>query len=296
MNGPARTAPGTAPTAGAVNVLVCGDERGHAALRWAAAEARRRRLPLEVLVTAHTPAGPPQRRPAFVRALAAVRAAMPGLTMAARAASGETVDALRRRSVGAAALVVPADLPEITDVVAQSWCPVVAVPERPTTPGEPVVVGVAPWTSEGTIDLAFTEADARRTRLIAVRAWDEPAVDLGWLRPDRIARWDRAEQHARSELEMALSAERIVHPDVPVELVVVQDDPAEMLLALSGRAQLVVLGRSARGALLANLAGSPVDALLRAARCPVIVVPAEGPAMPRWLPSRERGWALSAGP
>jgi hypothetical protein len=209
---------------------------------------------------------------------------------------GTTADLLRTRSVDAGLLVVPTDLPDLDRVVAEAYCPVAAVPRRPSPPGGSVVVGVAPWTTEDTVALAFTEAAARRVRLVAVRAWDEPGIDLGWLRPERIAEWDQAAGRARRQVEWALSAQRVVHPDVPVEVVVAQDSPTELLLALSTRARLLVLGRSCRGALLAGLAGSPVSELLRAVRCPVVVVPAEGGPRSSWWPSRERGWSLTTRP
>ncbi|WP_214408310.1 universal stress protein, partial [Pseudonocardia lacus] len=227
-------------------------------------------------------------------ALAAVRAAVPGLAASARPGSGATADLLRTRSVDAGLLVVPADLPDLDRVVAEAYCPVAAVPRRPVPPGGSVVVGVAPWTTDDTVALAFAEAAARRVRLVAVRAWDRPGVDLGWLRPERIAQWDQESERARREVEWALSAQRIVHPDVPVEVVVAQDSATELLLALATRARLLVLGRSCRGALLAGLVGSPVDDLLRTVRCPVVVVPAEGGPRGSWWPSRDHGWVIDA--
>lgn len=76
-------------------------------------------------------------------------------------------------------------------------------------------------------------------------------------------------------------------------MMVVQDHPADFLVALSHGAQLLVLGRSARGALLAGIAGSPVDALLASAGCPVMVVPADGPSRTTWLPTADRALALT---
>jgi nucleotide-binding universal stress UspA family protein len=278
----------TGHAAGPIEVLVRGGDRRRA-VRWAATEARRRGVGLDVIVLDE--AVDVERAPgsAFARLLRTVREAVPGLAVAAHRGAA----AVQSRSVDASMVVVPADLPELGAVVAGSYCPVAVVPERAANPGGAVVVGVVPWTTEATLELAFAAAHARRTKVVAVRAWDDPAVDLGLLRPDRIARWDRVEQRARTELELALSAERVVHPEVPVDLVVVQDRPAELLLAMTGRAQLLVLGRSERGALLSSLVGSPVDALLRAARCPVVVVPADGPPRTTWLPGRDRGWALT---
>jgi nucleotide-binding universal stress UspA family protein len=138
----------------------------------------------------------------------------------------------------------------------------------------PVVLGVAPWTGAAAVELAFAEAAARGAALQAVRVWDDPAVDLGRPRPDRIAAWDEVHRRARAELERALAAPRAAHPEVPVELVVAQDRAVELLAALTAHAQLLVLGRPRRTAGDGGPAGSPVDALLRTAACPVLVVPA----------------------
>ncbi len=285
---PREPAPGTAAIA-----VLTGPRRSRAALRWAAAEARRRGAPLEVLVTRDDPDTDAPAGPAGLdRALSLLRDAVPGLPLSTRARTGRAVDVVRAHSALAAAVVLPADLPDLGAVIAAAYSPVVVVPERRTTPGAPVVVGVAPWTDDQVIDLAFRAAAERRVRLIAVRTWDDPAIDLARLRPERIARWDRAENRAREDLEMALSARRIVHPEVPVQTIVAQDRADDLLLALSVKAQLMVVGRSERGTLLAGLAGSPVDALLRGAACPVAVVSGDGPPRTGWLPSRAHGWAV----
>ncbi|WP_344253036.1 universal stress protein [Pseudonocardia hydrocarbonoxydans] len=250
-------------------------------MRWATAEARRRALPLAVVATDPRRARS-MRRSTFAATLAAALGGRPDESLPTK---------LRRLSVGAAALVLPATLPDLGTVVAEAHCPVVTVPAHDPSPAAsrgPIVVGVAPWTAQSVIALAFQEASDRRAPLHAVRVWSEPRIDLGWLRPDRIAEWDTAEERVHHELELALSGWTIAHPEVPVETIVVQDQPAGFLLALSHRAQLLVLGRSVRGALLASIAGSPVDALVRGARCPVMVVPGDGPPRTTWLPTAQR--------
>jgi hypothetical protein len=114
---------------------------------------------------------------------------------------------------------VPATLPDIATIVAEAYCPVVTVPARDPSPDAvdgPVVLGAAPRTGENVIELAFQETSHRGAKLLAVRAWSEPAVDLGWLRADRIGAWDSAEQRVRLELDHALSAWTIINPGVPV--------------------------------------------------------------------------------
>ncbi|OLT01332.1 hypothetical protein BJF90_32240 [Pseudonocardia sp. CNS-004] len=236
------------------------------------------------------------RRAGFAAALAAVRSATPGLPVLGCAPRAALRDVLRERSADAGALVVPATLPDVAVVVADSYCPVVVVPgdgPSPEDARDPVVLAVAPWTAEDVIALAFAEASGQHAPLIALRAWSEPGIDLGRPRADRIAEWDRYEERVRRELELTLCPWRVVHPDVDVQVLAVEDRAAELLVAFSHRARLVVVGRSERGALLGGLSESPVAALLRATRCPVLVVPAEGPPRTTLLPSRARGWALT---
>jgi nucleotide-binding universal stress UspA family protein len=276
---------------GAVTVCADGTAAGHAAVRWAAAEARRRSAPLDLVVAdCAADDGPP-----FSRALSALRRAAPGLPGLGHPARHSAVDTLRRSSADATALVIPSTLPDLNQVVAESYCPVVIVPDGTAAASAdgPVVLAAAPWTGDEVFAAAFSEAQDRSARLLVVRVWNDPRIDLGRLLPARIARWDATVVRARRELEAALSAWRVAHPRVVVDSTVVQDSLADFLLAMSYRAGLVVVGRSARGALLAGLAGSPVAALTGHAHCPVMVVPTAGP--PRWalLPSRGRGLALA---
>jgi nucleotide-binding universal stress UspA family protein len=148
-----------------------------------------------------------------------------------------------------------------------------------------------PGPVEEVFDLSFREAAERRAGLVAVRTWSDPLIDIGSLRPEELRHWDRTEDRAQRELELAPWI--VIHPEVSVEIMVVQDRATDFLLALSHRAQLLVLGRSTRGALLGLIAGSPAEALLRAANCPVIVVPAAGPPRTSWLPADAHERTLS---
>ena len=85
----------------------------------------------------------------------------------------------------------------------------------------------------------------------------------------------------REALDTDLSAWRAAYPDVDVRTVLADDDPAAFLGALAARAELLVIGGSARFARLARLAPSASSIIAASAGCPVLVVPARVAAPPR---------------
>lgn len=147
-----------------------------------------------------------------------------------------------------------------------------------------VVLAVSPDTPVEAVDVAFAHAAGRGLPLLAVRTWHDPDLPLGgWLPPERLARWDAAHATVRHELDRAVQRARAAHPAVAVTTVVVDDEPVSFLAALSVGAELLVLGRPRCPARHA----SPVDALVRRAACPVLVVP------PVRRPSTAPGRALT---
>ena len=133
-----------------------------------------------------------------------------------------------------------------------------------------IVLAVAPDTAVRAVDTAFELAAERGTALLAVRIWHDPDLPLGsWFDPASTARWDAAQAKAQSELDHALERAEAAHPAVQVTKVVADEDPVLFLTALSVRADLLVVGRSTRP----GCEDSPVDALVRRAACPVLVVP-----------------------
>jgi hypothetical protein len=85
--------------------------------------------------------------------------------------------------------------------------------------------------------------------------------------------WDRCAAHAERELAETLRPLRKAQPDLRLRPLVVCDDAAPLLTMLSTGAELLVLGRSARGAAARTLAGAPATDVAAVARCPVLVVP-----------------------
>lgn len=147
-----------------------------------------------------------------------------------------------------------------------------------------IVLAVAPDTAARAVDTAFELAAKRGVPLLAVRIWHDPDLPPGgWFDPESTACWDAASAEARSELDRALERAKAAHPAVHVTTVVADDDPVQFLTALSTRAELLVVGRSTRP----RHRDSPVDALVRQAACPVLVVP------PPWRSSRVPTGALA---
>jgi nucleotide-binding universal stress UspA family protein len=283
----------------AVVAGVDGSECGLQAVRWAAAEASRRHLPLR-LVAAHAwPSGGLVGDPGLgvdyravlrdvvVGHLAAAGAealqAAPGLEVEQVEVTGYPEPVLQAESARAEMVVLgDRGLGGFTGlligsvavaVTARASCPVVVVrgPEPDRTPQlEPVVVGVdGSPTSEAAVAFAFEEASLRHVPLVAVHVWRDLLVDPT-MAP--LLDWDAIEADEREVLAERLAGWSQKYPDVSVRRLVVRDRPAGALVEESGRAQLVVVGSRGRGGFQGLLLGSVSQALLHHAHCPVAVV------------------------
>jgi len=154
--------PASAPTsgpgqAGRIVVGYDGSEPGVAALDWAAAEARRRRIPLTVLCVAGLPAGltEPEARQIGAQAVTRVRQNPESIEVRTLVCRSRVARSLIANSRAAALLVVGTrDRSELSGTVlgsvaatvsAHAHCPVVVVrgdSARPPGPDRPVVVAV----------------------------------------------------------------------------------------------------------------------------------------------------------
>jgi nucleotide-binding universal stress UspA family protein len=285
---------------GPVVAGVDGSECALQAVRWAAAEAARRRLPLR-LVAAHTwPLGGFVGDPGLgVDPRAVLRDAVLGHLAAAATAAAEVAPGVpvERADVEGdpavvlageserAALVVLGDrgLGGFTGLLlgsvavalcARAACPVVVVrgveadPAAPRT--DPVVVGVdgSPG-SEAAVAFAVDAAVRRGVPLVAVHAWRDVLVDAT-MAP--LVDWDAVETDEREVLAERLAGTRAEHPDLVLKKLVVRDRPARALVDESRGAQLVVVGSRGRGGVQGLLLGSVSQQLLHHAHCPVAVV------------------------
>jgi nucleotide-binding universal stress UspA family protein len=118
---------------------------------------------------------------------------------------------------------------------------------------------------------ALPEAAALAAPIRAVTAWSWDARLLAAVgaRP-----WQRAEQLRQlQEEQIARVLRRVGPPPCPIETVLVEGDPASLLLALSAAARLLVLGRHAEPG--RSAVGSVARACARLAACPVVLVPVD---------------------
>lgn len=158
-----------------------------------------------------------------------------------------------------------------TGLVHHSRCPVAIIhDEDPLIPHPsmtPVVVGVdGSPASERALEIAFQEASFRGVDLVAVHAWSDtgvfefPGVD-----------WSVLQSGAEETLSERLAGWGERYPDVLVRRVVVADRPAHQLLEQAESAQLLVIGSHGRGGFAGMVLGSVSNAVINAARMPVIV-------------------------
>lgn len=274
--------PSRAPTGQPVVVAMERAPDHRAATRWAAREALRRGVPLRVAITNGQDAG------SFTATRTTASDVAPGLRIEALPIRGPVDTGLPELSADVGLVVLPASVPEVSAVVSQAYCPVAVVPDTEPTVNGPIVLGAAPWTAENVYETAFRVATERHAPLHAVRLWNDPLIDLGRLLPGHIAEFDATDAQLTRELDIALSTWVANYPSVTVKTLIVNDDATAGLVVLTHRAQLLVLGRSVRGATLARLLGSPVDTVVHRSRCPVLVVPSDGPPRQRWLPKATR--------
>lgn len=158
-------------------------------------------------------------------------------------------------------------------VAAHARCPAVIVRGAGTVDG-PVVVGVdGSDESDAAVTEAFREAASRRTGVVAVHTWSLPlriGDPMGGGYPELV---DEAERAGRLLLDKALTVAREQHPDVPVEVRLIDGSAAGTLVEASHGAALVTVGSRGAGALRGLLLGSVAQALLHHATSPVLVCP-----------------------
>jgi nucleotide-binding universal stress UspA family protein len=159
-------------------------------------------------------------------------------------------------------------------------CPVAVVPRSWTRDGRPVTIGVAYVdTEEGRDALRGAHALARHVGAklrvltvvspnLAMRLHTEaPAAGRSGRNVEDVV----GEHRVRAETELRSVVAAL--DGVPVDTDAFVGDPADVLISVSEHLDLLVLGSRAYGPLRAVLLGSVSRRVLRAAYCPVIVLP-----------------------
>ncbi len=286
------------PTTASAHVLAGFDGSAPAirAVRWAAAEADRRRAPLEILACYAPPPmvglwAVPYDLDAIRDGLAAemqrveavVHEAFPDLDIDGRVVLGRPADELAKESKAAdiavlgtsgAAAVESMLLGSVAHAVARhAACPVVLVPDVPVARSRDpkVVVGIdgSPAASAA-LDWAVAEADDRNAELVVVHAWRDT---YGTVIDDDEAH-DLRRVDAALELDIAVERAREVARG-PVRGALVEGRAADAILNAGFDADLLVVGSRGRGALRSTLFGSVAHAVAERAKRPVAIIRAE---------------------
>ncbi|MEU9433415.1 universal stress protein [Streptomyces sp. NPDC048252] len=280
---------------------VDGTDESLAALAWAAREAVRRDLELRVVhawrfqPNAAADVADRDAQERWVRdsvreAVATVAERHPALSVTTDVQEGSPVETLVAAAADAEQLVLGSRghgpvvgflLGSVgQQVIAEAARPVVLVRagDKPSSEvaGHEIVVGQhgEPEDSAPALRFAFETAAARGAGVRAVRAWTLPPVFA--YSPGSLKLADDAgglEPYEKKALAAALEPWRDRFPDVPVVEHVEMGSAGQVLLSVSGRAQLMVVGRRAHRTAVGARIGSVVHGVLHHADCPVAVVP-----------------------
>ncbi|TQJ46891.1 universal stress protein [Streptomyces sp. SLBN-115] len=280
---------------------VDGTDESLAALAWAAREAVRRDLGLRVVhawrfqPNAAADVADRDAQERWVRdsvreAVATVAERHPALSVTTDVQEGSPVETLVAAAADAELLVLGSRghgpvvgflLGSVgQQVIAEAARPVVLVRagDKPSSEvaGHEIVVGQQgePEDSAPALRFAFETAAARGAGVRAVRAWTLPPVFA--YSPGSLKLADDAgglEPYEKKALAAALEPWRERFPDVPVVEHVEMGSAGQVLLSVSGRAQLMVVGRRAHRTAVGARIGSVAHGVLHHADCPVAVVP-----------------------
>lgn len=211
----------------------------------------------------------------------------PDLKVTSRILADEPATALQEESHGALAVVTGSRgrggvasllLGSVSlAVAARAACPVIVTRGDEKTWADlsrPVVLGVSELAEgQAASEFAFREAAARRSPLLAVRAWRCPiyeTADHPHLGHDSAV---LHEERAAAVLTDVLYEPQRAHPDVEARPRVAEGPAHHVLMGASAEAGLVVLGAPRRRGHVGLQLGRVTHTLLHHAPCPVAVVP-----------------------
>ena len=247
-----------------------GSDESLRAVEWAAGEAVLRGAPLRIVAAASPPpwmlmarpdgdsvAGRIREERDRVLAAAAARAAevAPSLRVDTVPLAGPPAQAVTESGSGASMLVLGAHGAGALGSVALgsvSWyaaahasCPVVIVRGENAAVHREIGVGIGELdASAGPLTFAFEQASLRQAGLIAVHAWHIPLAAISRAgSPSPVPDLAATVAEASRRLAGLLDNWRKKYPDVPVSPYVVRDRPSWVLVGLSIRTDLIVIGR-----------------------------------------------------
>ncbi|UGQ11696.1 universal stress protein [Yinghuangia sp. ASG 101] len=282
---------------GHVAVGADGSAGADLAVRLAAEEAARRKVPLQVVHAAHpaehdalsAPGDYEAAHAAVDRAAAAALAVAPSLDVERTVVRATPIGALLDVSGTAALTVVgsrglgPVSALLVGSVglalAAHARGPVLIArgePARGPARRHPVVVGVAGPECRPAVEEALRQAARRGVGVRAVHAWSLPLVPRrapsSEPRRNPVA---ATRAHARDRLTGLLDGTRDAEPNVRMHEVVVRDAPARALVGASEHAELLVVAARRRPPGPGMHLGPVTHAVLSHAHCPVLVVPVD---------------------
>jgi nucleotide-binding universal stress UspA family protein len=264
-----------------------GSEASTVALDWVAERAAGRPTHVEIVKIGGTLLQDDDGRDiGLVEAEHRVRDRAPDAEIESHRLVGKMPDALLDRARGADLVVVgarrgraiwstPRWMP--LRVASRSRTPVVVVPDDwdPTT-GR-VVVGLDDDDSSGAAEVfAAQEAAHARTPLALVHTWTMPHPQMEGS-VALLASPIEARAVQRRILRDAAARAQAAHPDLVIEQILEQSNPASALLRAAHGASLLVLGTHHRGPLTGAVLGSIGHDVLSQCRTPVCVVPGDEP-------------------
>jgi nucleotide-binding universal stress UspA family protein len=131
-----------------------------------------------------------------------------------------------------------------------------------------IVVGIdGSHAAHRALEWAFDEADRRSADLTVVHAY----TIFYWAPLGAPHSWEVAIER-RATFQKELAAFQVAHPDVDVELLVIEGNPAGTLVDQSKAADLLVVGSRGSGGFGGLRIGSVSDQVVRHAVCPVVVI------------------------
>ncbi|CAN5422871.1 universal stress protein [soil metagenome] len=261
-----------------------GSETSSVALDWVAERAASRQTRIEIIMIGGTLLQDDFGRDAgLIEAERRVRDRAPDADIDSHRFTGKMPDALLERARGADLLVVGSHrghpiwsalsgwMP--TRVASRSHTPVAVVPDDWEATTGRVVVGVDDDDSSAeAVDFAAREAAVSGQPLTLVHTWTMPLPRMEGS-VALLASPIEARAGQRKILRDAAARAQTGHPDLVIEQILEQSNPASALLRATRGASLLVMGTHHRGLLQGTLLGSIGQDVLAQSRIPVCVVP-----------------------